>query len=426
MMVTLSTFAQKDELKALKKIYAKEVPSAADIEDYKSNISKLETSATEEGDKIYTQFYKAMMPVMEVTALGPNATSMQLAQYITPKSIAALAVGLNATLDYEKKTGKKVYTDDIIETIGSYKPILVNFAYALANAKKDKEAYQVLYSIYQLDKKDVEKLYYAANYAVMAKDYDAALDFYAQLKALNYSGEGTTFSAVNKTTKAEETFNTKVERDLFVKSGSHENPKEEKIPSKRGEIYKNIALILVQKDKIEEAKTAIADARKVDPDDTSLIVTEADLYLKLKDFDTYKKLISQALEKNPNDAVLIYNLGVISSQGNNFADAEKYYLRVIEIDPKYTDAYLNLANAKLQADKPMVDEMNKLTTSDKDTKRYEVLKKNRETLFKSVLPYYEKVYELDPTAEGVVDNLLSVYNFLEMTDKYKALKAAKK
>jgi tetratricopeptide (TPR) repeat protein len=425
MMVTLSTFAQKDELKALKKIYAKEVPSAADIVDYKSNISKLETSATEEGDKIYTQFYKAMMPVMEVTALGPNATSMQLAQYITPKSIAALAVGLNATLDYEKKTGKKVYTDDINETIGSYKPILVNFAYALANAKKDKEAYQVLYSIYQLDKKDVEKLYYAANYAVMAKDFDAALDYYAQLKALNYSGEGTTYSAVNKTTKAEETFNTKVERDLFIKAGSHDSPKEEKIPSKRGEIYKNIALILVQKDKIEEAKTAIADARKVDPDDTSLIVTEADLYLKLKDFDTYKKLINQALEKNPNDADLIYNLGVISAQGNNLVDAEKHYLRVIEIDPKYINAYLNLANVKLEADKPMVDEMNKLTTSDKDNKRYEVLKKNRETLFKSVLPYYEKVYELDPKTDGVVDNLLSVYNFLEMTDKYKALKAKK-
>jgi tetratricopeptide (TPR) repeat protein len=137
-------------------------------------------------------------------------------------------------------------------------------------------------------------------------------------------------------------------------------------------------------------------------------------------------LINEALEKNPNDADLNYNLGVISSQGNNMADAEKYYLRAIEINPKYANAYLNLADLKLQSDKKIVEEMNKLGTSEKDNKRYEVLKKNREVLFNSALPYLEKAHELDITNEVVTDNLLSVYNFLEMRDKYKALKATKK
>ena len=150
------------------------------------------------------------------------------------------------------------------------------------------------------------------------------------------------------------------------------------------------------------------------------------MYFKVKDFDTYKKLIKEALDKNPNDADLVYNLGIISAQANNLAEAEKYYLRVIEIDPKYTNAYLNVADLKLQADKVIVEEMNKLTTSDKDNKRYEVLKKNRETLFKLALPYLEKAHELDATNEVVVDNLLSVYNFLEMSAQYKSLKATKK
>lgn len=430
MMVTLSAFAQKDELKALKKIYAKEEIKGNDLAEYKALVTKVEPLATEEGDKIYTGFYKAMIPVLEVLALDKSMTplqiQMQVLKSVTPKTVSDLAAGLNATLDYEKKTGKKVYTDDINETITAFKPDLINMAVALGKAKKDKEASQVLYSIYQLDKKDVEKLYYAANYAVNGEDFDAALDYYGQLKALNYSGEGTTYSAVNKTTKSEESFNSKVERDLFIKAGTHENPKEEKTPSKRGEIYKNVALILFQKGKIEEAKTAITDARKINPDDTSLILTEADLYFKLKDFDTYKKLINEALDKNPNDADLVYNLGIISAQGNNLVDAEKYYLRVITIDPKYTNAYLNLADLKLQADKPLVEEMNKLTTSDKDNKRYEVLKKNREILFKAALPYLEKAHELDATNENVIDNLLSVYNFLEMTAEYKALKATKK
>lgn len=425
MMVSLSTFAQKDELKTLKKIYAKETPSTSDIADYKSNLTKLESLATEESDKIYTQFYKSMLPIMEISALGPTATPPQMAKFISPKSISDLATGLNATLDFEKKSGKKIYTDDINETIVSYKPMLINYVVALGNAKQYKEASQVLNSIYQLDKKDVEKLYYAASYAVNGEDFDAALDYYAQLKALNFSGEGTTYLATNKATKQEETFGTKVERDVFIKAGTHEAPKEEKIPSKRGEIYKNVALILVQKGKIDEAKEAITEARKLNPDDTSLILTEADLYLKVKDFETYKKLINEALEKNPNDADLTYNLGVISFQGDNLVDAEKYYLRTIEINPNYGNAYLNLANLKLQADKTIVEEINKLGTSEKDNKRYEVLKKNRENLFKSALPFLEKAHELDITNEVVTDNLLSVYNFLEMTDKYKVLKATK-
>ena len=61
---------------------------------------------------------------------------------------------------------------------------------------------------------------------------------------------------------------------------------------------------------------------------------------------SYKKLISVALEKNPNNADLVFNLGVISAGAKNNADAEKYYLRAIEINPNYTNAYLNLSALK--------------------------------------------------------------------------------
>jgi hypothetical protein len=67
--------------------------------------------------------------------------------------------------------------------------------------------------------------------------------------------------------------------------------------------------------------------------------------------------------------------------------------------------------------------MNKLGTSDKDTKRYDVLKKQRDGVFTSALPYLEKAYELKPDNEDVTTTLLNVYGALEMTDKKKALKA---
>ncbi|MFD0778916.1 hypothetical protein ACFQZF_10865 [Flavobacterium myungsuense] len=67
--------------------------------------------------------------------------------------------------------------------------------------------------------------------------------------------------------------------------------------------------------------------------------------------------------------------------------------------------------------------MNKLGTSEKDNKRYEVLKKQRLAVFMDTLPFLEKANELDPKNEDVSTTLLNVYGALEMSDKKKALKA---
>ncbi|WP_284653027.1 tetratricopeptide repeat protein [Flavobacterium terrisoli] len=422
-LVSVSAFAQKDELKALKKIYAKEIPSANDIVEYKANLAKLEPLATEEGDKIYANFYKCMLPILQVTSYGPTVTPVQIASAYSPKAVTDLASGLNATLDYEKKTGKKVYTDDINETITSFKPDILTMAIALGQKERFKEASEVLYALYLLDKKNLDNLYYAASYAVNAKDYDKALEYYNTLKTANYTGDAVVYWAMNKAEKREETFPSKDNRDLFLKAGTHEKPRDEKPESKRGEIYKNIALILVEKGKIDEAKAAVADARKANPEDTSLILTEADLYLKMNDFPTYTRLVNEALEKNPNNADLVYNLGVISANGDKLAEAEKYYKRALEIDKNYFNAYLNLAELKLREDQKLVDQMSKLGTSEKDNKKYDQLKAAQNKIYQEVLPYLEKAVELQPTNEPAKKTLLSVYGALEMTDKAKALKA---
>ncbi len=422
-LVSVSAFAQKDELKVLKKIYAKDIPTTNDMVEYKANVAKLSTLATEEGDKIYANFYKAMLPVLEVNSFGATVTPDQIANTYNLKAITDLAAALNATLDYEKKTGKKLYTDDINETINTTKPTLVNIAVGLGDNKKFKEASDVLYAVYLLDKKDTDKLFYAASYSVNGLDYDKALDYYNQLKALNYSGEGTVYWATNKTSKKEETFASKEERALFIKTGTREKPRDEKIESKKGEIYKNIALILVEKGKIDDAKAAIAEAKKENPNDSSLILTEADLYLKINDTATYAKLVNEAIAKDPNNPDLYYNLGVVNGNLNKLDEAEKYYKKALEIDPNYFNANLNLAELKLRADEKFVNEMNKLGTSEKDNKRYEVIKAEREKNFKAALPYLEKAVELKGDNESAKKTLLSVYNALEMTDKYKALKA---
>lgn len=194
-----------------------------------------------------------------------------------------------------------------------------------------------------------------------------------------------------------------------------------------------------------------------------MIGTEANLYLETKDYETYKKLVAEALEKNPNDIDLIFNLGVISANEKKsketiaatalkdaakatkegkievskvFAktakdatveaeqssiEAVKYYKKAMEIDPKYTNAYINLSALMLEDEKMLFDEMDKIPPG-KNEKRYDELKIKRINLLKSVIPYLQKAVELEPTNIDVTKTLLSVYSALEMMPEAKALK----
>jgi tetratricopeptide (TPR) repeat protein len=409
LLISVATFAQKDQIKSAEKAL-----KSGDAQGAIAILKDAENLVVNAKDVEQAQYYSVQ---------GNAYLDLANKKVDESKNLSLAAESYKKLIDIEKASGKIKYSTQAAASITEIKGKLINSAIADSQANKNTEGAKKLYDAYLLDKKDTINLYYAASTAVNAQDYKTALPMYEELKKLNYSGKGTSYTALNKASGNEDGFNTANERDLAVKLGTHEKPKTEAIPSKRGEIYKNLALILVQEGRTEDAKKAISDARKTNPEDTSLLLTEANLYLETKDFDTYKKLVGEALQKDPNNADLVFNLGVISGNANNKADAEKYYLKAIEINPSYTNAYLNLAALKLEAEKPIIDEMNKLGTSDKDTKRYEVLKAQRESVFKGVIPYLKKAHELDPKNEDVSKTLLGVYKALEMTAEAKALKA---
>ncbi|OAB29138.1 Tetratricopeptide repeat-containing protein [Flavobacterium fryxellicola] len=409
LLISVATFAQKDQIKAAEKAMkgGKSQEAATILMEAESLIA-----AATDAEKAQFFFVKGNA-LLDLANKNVDAN--------TNLSLAAKAY--QDLIGVEKISGKVKYSTQAAASITDIKFKLINGAIADSKIDKHSDSAKKLYDAYLLDKKDTINLYYAASTYVNANEYDKALELYDNLKNLNYSGQGTSYFAVNKLTSQEDFFATAAERDRMVKLGTHEKPRTEAISSKRGEIYKNMALILVEKGKTEEAKKAISEARKANPEDTSLILTEANLYLETKDFEMYKKLIAAVLEKNPNDADLVFNLGVISANAKNVPDAEKYYKRVIEINPQYINAYINLSALKLENEKVIIDEMNKLGTSTKDMKRYDDLKKKREDLFKSAIPYLQKAVELDPKNSDVSKTLLGVYSALEMTAEYKALKA---
>ena len=429
LLISVGAFAQKDEFKTLKKIYEKDKLSAKDVISYKEAVASATplVSSSNEEDFVYLNFYKASIPFVEMSeAMNKpenQANSQSALKFFTPAKISELTKSTVAILDYEKKSGKLIFTRDIQDDIQLMKPLLLSYAISLGDQKRFGDASSVLYSIYQLDNKDQEKLYYAASYAINASDYKSALAYYTILKEVDFSGEKINYTAINKANDKVDYFADKSKRDQSVKLGTHEKPSEEKELSKRGEIYKNIGLILLNDGEIDEAKNAIKDARKLNPDDTSLIMSEADIYLKTNDMKTYAALINEVLEKDPTNADLVYNLGVISSQNKDNKNAEKYYLRAIELKPDMANAYFNLSAVRIDEAQVLLDQMNKLGTSAADNKKYDGLKVKRDTILKDIVQLLEKTTSLDKKNKDAKGVLLSVYKALEMKDKAKALDA---
>ena len=134
------------------------------------------------------------------------------------------------------------------------------------------------------------------------------------------------------------------------------------------------------------ALKAIEDAKRSNPNDINLLLSEANVRYKLGETDKYKELISQALEMEPNNVDLLFNLGVVAADAGEFDEAKKYYDKAISADATYVRAYMNMAALILEQEQGIIDEMNGLGTSAADDKKYEELQEQRLQVYRDAIP----------------------------------------
>lgn len=263
---------------------------------------------------------------------------------------------------------------------------------------------------YRISKKDTIYLYYAASSSVNAKEYDKSLTMYKELKSLNFTGIEKQYFALNIITNMEEAFDNKLLRDASVRAKTHSNPTEKKSKSRYPEIIKNMALIYNQMGDTEKALGAMLEARAENPDDLNLILTEANVYYAMGNIDKFKSLLEYATELDSENPELQYNLGVIAAEANDVENAKKYYTRAIELNPKYVNAYINLAALILGQEESIIDEMNNLGTSAADDRRYDELRLERKELYFEAIPYLEQAIDIDSNNFQAARTLSNIYS----------------
>ena len=66
--------------------------------------------------------------------------------------------------------------------------------------------------------------------------------------------------------------------------------------------------------------------------------------------------------------------------------------------------------------------MNNLGSSKKDDLRYDELRKERQDIYRSAIPYLDKAIAIDDKNINAAKTLMNIYSVLGETDKYKVLK----
>ncbi|MGW9685945.1 tetratricopeptide repeat protein [Flagellimonas sp. 2504JD1-5] len=398
-------FSQKAEIKAAEKAL-----KGGDAASAKASVDSAASLIDAADAKTQAQYYAIKGNVYADLAKKGDATAFQPAIDAFKKVIAV-----------EETSGKAKYTTVATQSLAQMTSDLINAAVEDNNNKKFDEAADKLYLGYQLSPKDTLYLYYAASSAVNGQNYEKALTYYNELKDIGYDGSDVTYTAVNVETGEVDTMD-KNTRDLYVKAGTHKDPKEETSPSKTAEIVKNIALIYQQLGDNDKALAAYADARTVDPNDVNLVLGEANLHYAMGDKDKFKVLMSEASAMEPDNADLLYNIGVINMEQGNLEDAREAYRKTLAVDPGYINALLNLSTTYVNEGNGLIDEMNTLGSSRADIARYDELKKQKDDLFLEGAKVLEDALKTNPDNQGVLSQLKNIYGALGDTDNFMRIK----
>lgn len=398
---TTVTFAQKKELRAVgKAIKAKDFAAA------QAQLKSLEGMMASADGALKGTYYTYLAQANFKDGTTQNADDL---------------IGAAEAVKMAKENGGD---PAVVTTLAdAIRTAVVNSAVADQTAKRYEVAADKLEAMYRVNPQDTAFLYFAASNLVTGNLYDKAVTLCSELQEIGYTGITQKFAATDaETGELKDDFSSLQERDIYVKSGAYVKPTIIKTDSKAGEIAKNIALIYVSQGNNEAAIGAIKKARALNPDDASLLMTEADIQYKAGNIDRFTALMNEAAAKDPNNPELQYNLGVVTAGNGDVEKAKEYYAKAIELDPAYPAANMNMASLILAEEGPIVEEMNNLGTSAADNRRYDELKEKRTSIYNSAIPFLEAARSETEDVE-VVRTLMNIYSIVGQTDKFKMMKA---
>lgn len=136
---------------------------------------------------------------------------------------------------------------------------------------------------------------------------------------------------------------------------------------------------------------------------------------------TYDKPRNENAKSKKNE--IYQNIGYIYSLNGELGAAENFYKQTIASNPKFVDAYVDLAYLGLEKKKLISDKISLLGTSKQDMVAYDDLKIKMDNEVKTAISYLEIANKMDPKNTKVSELLLKLYRSMDLIAEYNSLKS---
>ncbi|XP_074660010.1 protein O-mannosyl-transferase TMTC3-like isoform X2 [Tubulanus polymorphus] len=112
------------------------------------------------------------------------------------------------------------------------------------------------------------------------------------------------------------------------------------------DVHYNLGVVFLEQGRTQEAIKCFEEALRFDPEHKQTLFNSAVLIQETGDPRmrpaAYKRL-NKLVEKDPNDAKLYFNLGMLATDDKKLNDAEFYFKKAVQLKPDFRSALFNLA-----------------------------------------------------------------------------------
>ncbi|MGN0003935.1 MAG: tetratricopeptide repeat protein [Sphingobacterium composti] len=189
--------------------------------------------------------------------------------------------------------------------------------------------------------------------------------------------------------------------------------------SEHKKIVKDIPNLYLTMNDTTNALKYAGEAAKMYPDDNEIANQNINYNIALGNTAGIMNELKSQIEKEPSNKTLYFYLGIAESSLNNNQAAYDAYKKALEIDPAYVDANINAGVSLVNIIKDDLSTINadKALSNNQYNEKVNALKEK----IKPAETYFSKVVEVEPNNESALRGLKSVYDFLQVENKAKAI-----
>jgi tetratricopeptide (TPR) repeat protein len=181
--------------------------------------------------------------------------------------------------------------------------------------------------------------------------------------------------------------------------------------------YQFIAQSYIELGDLDKAEKALNLAFETFPGNQPILLTMIQFYLDNDKSDDAFKYIRMALDKEPNDHLLLLAEGFLFMKQENYTEAIKSLEKSVEINADTFGSQLNLGICYYNIAFDMYLASNEIM----DVKKYNEAVAEVDKMFSKALKPFERAHELQPEDLDTMKNLKELYYRLKMTEKYDAI-----